>query len=207
MTSPLMAFQGGHGSGRRPVTGALTGALVGAVFGLVFIEANSGGLPRTWQTVARVGGAVVFVLLLVGIRRARGAVESGEPAIGTVFGRGYWLIVAAEAAALVGGLIVINVVVGAHELAVAWIALVVGVHFSALGILWKAGVFHVLGTMLTVLGIAGFALYAAGASALAVALVAGVASGIVLDLAAARAVYSPAASGAVTAGHDEVPER
>ena len=207
VTSPLMAPQGGHGSGRRQTTGALTGGLVGAVFGLVFIEANSGELPRTWQLVARVGGAVVFVLLLIGIRRARRAEEAGEPASGTAFGRGYWLIVAAEAAALVGGLIVINVVVGAHELAVAWIALVVGVHFFALGILWKAGVFHVLGTTLTVLGIAGFALHAAGASALAVALVSGVASGIVLDLAAARAVHSSAVSGAVTAGHDEIPER
>lgn len=200
MASSPMAPQRGHRSGPQQATGALTGALVGAVFGLVFVEANSGGLPRTWQTVARVGGAVVFVLLLIGIRRARRAGEASQPASGTAFGRGYWLIVAAEAAALVGGLIVINVVVGAHELAVAWIALVVGVHFFGLGIFWKAGVFHVLGTMLTVLGIAGFALYAAGASALAVALVSGVASGIVLDLAAARAVYSPAASGGRVSG-------
>lgn len=132
MTSSPMASQGGRGRGPRQVTGALTGALVGAVFGLVFVEANSGGLPRTWQTVAKVGGAVVFVLLLIGIRRARRAGETGEPASGTALGRGYWLVVAAEAAALVGGLSVINVVVGAHELAVAWIALVVGVHFSGL---------------------------------------------------------------------------
>jgi hypothetical protein len=190
MTSSPIAPQRGHGSGPRQVTGALTGALVGAVFGLVFVEANSGELPRTWQTVARVGGAVVFVLLLIGIRRARRAGKAGEPASGTAFGRGYWLIVAAEAAALVGGLIVINVVVGAHELTVAWIALVVGVHFFGIGILWKAGAFHVLATMLAILGIAGFALHAAGASALTVALVSGVASGIVLDLAAAASAFA-----------------
>lgn len=67
--------------------------------------------------------------------------------------------------------------------------------------------FHALGAVLTVLGIAGFALHAAGASTLAVALVAGVASGVALDLAAARWVYSTTASGALTTGHDEDPER
>lgn len=127
MTTSRMVAQGGYGSRSRQATGAV----IGAVFGLVFVEANSAQLPGTWQTVARVGGAVVFVMLLAGIGRARRACEAVRPASGTAaFSRDYWLIVAAEAAALVAGLVIINAVFGAHELTVAWIALVVGVHFS-----------------------------------------------------------------------------
>lgn len=196
MASAPKVPRGKHGRG----SGQATGALIGAVFGLVFVEANSGELPVPWQLVARAGGAVVFVMLLVGISRARRAREDVQPASGAAFGRGYWLIVAAEAAALVGGLVVISAVFGAHELAVAWIALVVGVHFFGLGMLWKARVFHVLGAILTVLGIAGFGMHAAGASSMAIAVVSGIASGIALDVAVARSVYAPAASDAVTTG-------
>lgn len=201
MTDSGTIASGGHRS--RPRQGI--GALIGAIFGLVFIEANSAQLPDAWRAPARVGGVVVFVALLAAIGRPRRAGAAPPAAGGPAFGRGYWLIVAAEAAALVVGIIVINALLGARELTVAWIALVVGVHFFGLGVLWKAAVFHGLGVVLTLLGIAGFALHGAGAPDWAVALVSGVAAGVALDLAAARWVYSTAAGSTGITGHPDSP--
>lgn len=142
--------------------------------------------------MVRVAAAVVFVALIAGIGRVRRALAVAPRAVGgpSMFSRGYWLIVAAEVVALLAGIVVINAVFGAHELTVAWIALIVGVHFFGLGGLWKAGALHVLGAVLAVLGVAGFVLHAAGGSNLVVALVSGVASGVALDVMAARWLYS-----------------
>jgi hypothetical protein len=89
-------------------------------------------------------------------------------------------------------------VIRAHGQVVAWIAFVVGVHFLGLGTLWRAAVFHVLGAVLTVLGLAGFGLHLAGASSASVALVSGIASGVALDLSVATWVYSATESGGFT---------
>lgn len=171
----------------------MTGGLIGVIFGLAFIEVNSGQLPHAWQAVTRVGGALVAAVLIAALSRARrtapprsGSARSSRPG----FGRGYWAIVAAEVVALLAGLAVINGVIGAHKLTVAWIALIVGIHFFGLGTVWKAPVFHVLGAALTLLGVAGCLFYAAGGPAWLVALVSGIASGLVLYAAATRWLIS-----------------
>ena len=171
----------------------MTGGLIGVIFGLVFIEVNSGQLPHSWQAATRVVGALAAAVLIAALSRARrteppqtGPAQRTRPG----FARGYWAVVAAEVVALLAGLAVITVVNGAHKLTVAWIALIVGIHFFGLGVAWKATVFHVIGAALTMLGVAGFLIFAADGPAWLVALVSGIASGLVLYAAAARWLIS-----------------
>jgi len=168
--------------------------VIGVVFGLVFVEANSVGLPARYQAPLRVAGALAAAALFVGIGRARRAAAQrpASPSRTNRFGPGYWLVVAAEVAALVAGLIVINRVFHARGLAVAWIAVVVGVHFFGMAVLWRLGLFMALGAALTLLGAVGFALHAGGASNLTVALVSGVGSGAALYLAVAGSLAKQA---------------
>ncbi len=171
-----------------------TGLLIGVVFGLVFVEANSLELHGRWQGLVRAAGAIVAAALFIGIGRARRAAEARGATSGRAhFGRGYWLIVAVEAVALVAGLVVINKVFSDHELTVAWIAVVVGVHFFGLAVIWTARIFLALGTAVALLGVAGFALHAGGASNAAVALVSGICSGVAMYLAVISALVSSAA--------------
>lgn len=160
------------------------GGLVVLVFGFVFVEADAGGLHSGLQAVVRAAGIIVALALFAGINRARRAVAAPGPRLGPQF----WIIVAAEVVALVGGLVVINGVIGAHELTVPWIAVVVGLHFFGFVPLWKSRVYAVLGVVVTVLGVAGFVLHGAGASALTVRVVSGIGSGVALYLAAANSL-------------------
>jgi hypothetical protein len=64
--------------------------------------------------------------------------------------------------------------------AIAWVALVVGVHFFGLARIWRMPLYHWLGAAMTVLGLAGFLIYALGGTAAIVGLVAGVGSGAAL---------------------------
>ncbi|BCJ39027.1 hypothetical protein Athai_65300 [Actinocatenispora thailandica] len=180
------------GTVRNP--GQVVGSLVAIVFGVVFVVVNSGGLAAPWPVLVRIAGlavaAVLLVALLAGRRRPAPAdtdrAGGGDgPGGSTFFGyRRFWLIVAAEAVALFAGLYVINGVLGHPEVAVAWIAVVVGVHFFGLGWAFRLGRFHLLGAAMTALGVAGFVLDAAGAGAPVVSLVSGVLSGVALFAAA-----------------------
>jgi hypothetical protein len=163
------------------------------IFGLVFIEANSGQLAHAWQAAVRVGGALVGAVLIAALSRAR-RMEQPRTESAQIsrpgFGRGYWAIVAAEVVALLAGLVVIDRVIGAHNLTVAWIAFIVGIHFFGLGVVWKAAMFHVIGAALALLGVAGCIVYAAHGPTWLVAVVSGTASGLVLYAAAARYLIS-----------------
>lgn len=174
------------------VTGGLATRLnIVTVFACIFVEANASGLHSGLQAVVRIGGIIVALALFVAANRLRRAAAlAGDPASRSArssgFGREYWIVVAAEVVALVAGLVVINAVFGAHGLTAPWIAVVVGVHFFGLAPLWNAKAYYVVsGVALTLLGLAGFALYAAGASALTIRLVAGIGAGIYLYLTAA----------------------
>lgn len=162
------------------------GTLVAVVFGLVFIEVNSGELPESWPLVVRVAGAVTAAVLLVGVVWvARKGDVRGEVPAGGFTGRRYWNIVGLEGLALFGGLMLLNGVLKQPEFAVPWIALVVGVHFIALGMAWRIGLHKVLGVVQSVLGLVGFGLAGAGTAVSTVNLVAGVLSGVALYAAAA----------------------
>ncbi|MCT2582892.1 hypothetical protein [Actinophytocola gossypii] len=167
-------------AGDRPV-GLVVGSVVAIAFGLVFVEVNSGGLPGGWPLGIRVGGAVVAVALLVALafaaRRAAAAPDTDHR--GFVDQR-YWRIVGFEGIALFVGLVLLNGVLDWPQVAVAWIAVVVGVHFVGLAKLWHMDLYLVLGAVMTVLGVAGFVLGAAGTSAATIGLVSGVLSGVAL---------------------------
>jgi hypothetical protein len=174
---------------KQAPSGFVIGSLVALSFGTVFILVNSGGLPDPWPLVVRAVGLVVAVVLLAAvIRAARTAPSVAQAPVAGFTHRGYWVIVALEAVALFGGLAVINGVLHRSALSVAWVALVVGVHFFGLAWIWRMPLFHGLGAAMTVLGLAGFLIYALGGSATAVAVVAGVGSGVALYAAIAVAV-------------------
>ena len=175
--------RGGDAAARRMV-----GPIIGVVFGLVFVLVNSGPLPSPWPIVLRVAGVVVAILLavkIVGVLRRPGGGAEQEP---NRFDRNYRLIVAAEVVGLFGGLAIINGVLGAGEFGIAWIAVVVGVHFFGLGAIWRSVPLHVLAATLTALGILGAVLGLLTGSAAVIAGVAGVGSGAALFTAIALAL-------------------
>lgn len=162
----------------RISAGEAIGSIVAIVFGLVFVLVNSGGLASPWPVAIRVAGAVVAAGLFVLLAR-RGKPEGGAGT--TFFDRSQFRwIVLAEVVALFGGLFVINGVLGHGEAGVAWIAVVVGVHFLAMGRAFRLARFLTLGGVMTALGVAGFVLAFAGAGAAMIGLVSGVLSGVAL---------------------------
>ncbi|MFI5910370.1 hypothetical protein [Dactylosporangium sp. NPDC051541] len=171
---------------QRRLPGYVIGSIIATGFGTGFIAGNCGGLADPWPQILRVGAALAAVALIIATFRARSAAASApaggpEPVSARqAMGRGYWIVVAVEAVALFGGLFVINGVLHRTEVSVAWVALIVGLHFYGLGYVWHAQMYHWLASVMTVLAIAGFIVYAAGGSGAAVGLVSGVGSGLAL---------------------------
>jgi hypothetical protein len=167
----------------------MAGSVVAITFGTVFVLVNSGGVAAPWPLVIRVTGLLMAALLVAGLVLAvrGGSSVTPEPVSGFADHR-YWLVVALEAGALFGGLAVVNGVLHAQAVSVAWVALVVGVHFFGLAGIWRMPLYHWLGTAITLLSLAGFLIYALGGSAAIVGLVAGVGSGAALYAAVGIAV-------------------
>ena len=167
--------------GRQRSAGFVGGSVVAITFGTVFVLVNSGGVHAPWPLAIRVIGLVVAALLVVGLVLVvrRGSAVTPAAASGFVDHR-YWLIVALEAGALFGGLAVINGVLHGKAVSVAWVALVVGVHFFGLARIWRMPLYYWLGAAMAILSLAGFLIYALGGSAAIVGLVAGVGSGMAL---------------------------
>jgi hypothetical protein len=163
--------------------------MVAITFATVFVLVNSAGLPAPWPLVIRAVGLLVAALLIVGLVLV---VAKASPAtqapVSDFIDRRYWLIVALEVGALFGGLVVVNGVLHRTAVSVAWVALVVGVHFFGLAKIWHMPLYHLLGSAMTVLGLTGFLIYALGGSAAVVGLVAGVGSGTALYAAVGVAV-------------------
>jgi len=68
----------------------------------------------------------------------------------------------------------------APQAAVAWIALVVGIHFIALAVVWKLLSFHGLGAALALGGVAGLVLATVGFAVSPIDVVGGVVPGVIL---------------------------
>ncbi|WP_410709348.1 hypothetical protein [Brevibacterium sp. SIMBA_078] len=190
-TTMTAAEPGPNGStsprGRQTAAGAEIGALIGAGFGLLFLIINTGQFSTLGRTLVIAVGVIVFagiaVLAVRGLRRNRGGGgrlgESGtrgrrEPP----FGRAYWIIVLIEAVLLFAGARLLASL-GHPELGVAWVAVVVGTHFYALGRVFGLDRFHVLATVVTLCGIGGFIAFFAAAPAF-IPVISGVISGFVL---------------------------
>lgn len=84
--------------------------------------------------------------------------------------------------ALLAGLVITKWILDADRFTVAWIAVVVGMHFFGLGPIWRDSALYLVGAMVALLGLAGFVIGAAGGSAAVIALVSGVGSGAALFL-------------------------
>ncbi len=81
---------------------------------------------------------------------------------------------------LLAGWYLLNGPLGRPDAALPWVTLVVGVHFFALALVFRARAQHFLGASLTVCGVVGLALAVGGAPASSVALTAGICPGFVL---------------------------
>lgn len=161
------------------------GGLIGAAFGTVFVLVNSHTpLDATVGAVLRVlavlaVAAFVALVLLTGKRvRAHGGAD-GPPQPVNMFGARYRWVVLGEAVLLFGGIQVLRLFDAPDEANVAWIALVVGLHFLVLARVWSRPTVLVPGAGLTALGIVGLVL-ASGPAVAWVPFVSGVLSGITL---------------------------
>ncbi len=155
------------------------GSVIGAAFGLVFVVVNTGSLPTAPAALLRGLAVVAFVAVLIAALRRSGPGGTRAPA-GGGFGRGYWLVVAAEVVAIWGGLALLNGPLATPQAAVPWIASVVGAHFVALAVVWRNPLFHWLGAALLACGVAGLVLAARDADRAAIELVGGVLPGVIL---------------------------
>ena len=89
-------------------------------------------------------------------------------------------MVAAEVVALFLGVRILNGPLGLPRAGVAWVSLVVGVHFFALAVVLGRRFFYWLGGVITACGVVGLVLAVTGAGAAAIALASGVLPGAVL---------------------------
>jgi hypothetical protein len=160
--------------------GRHVGSLVAGAFGLVYVLVNTGPLPSAAAVPLRIGAVIVFVAVLVSLRRPPPQPAAGTPAQRAVVGPGYWLVVAVEVVALVAGLRVINGVLDAPQAGVAWISLVVGLHFVPLGFLFREPFFYWLAGAIAACGAIGLVLAVAGASKAPIAAISGVIPGALL---------------------------
>lgn len=171
----------------QPSRGQLVGSLVAAGFGVVYVLVNSWPLPAAAAWTARIAAIALAVATAgsiaagaVATRSVHPADDPGGDAPPPGFARGYWLIVAGEVVALFGGLAVISGVLGAPHAGVAWVSLVVGVHFFPMGRLFRLRFFHVLGAVIGACGVLGLVFAGLDTSGEATAVVAGVVPGFVL---------------------------
>ncbi|WP_026119371.1 hypothetical protein [Nocardiopsis ganjiahuensis] len=150
------------------------GFFVGSVFGLAFVLINSGPpLPPAVSAVTRtlaVGAAVaIVVLVLLAVRKeSRESAEEPEaspgPASTPQFGAFFGVVTLVEVALIIGGAQVISRLDGIPDQAgVAWVALVVGLHFFPLAWYWKqpemlyvAGYGTVLGGVGLLMALSGY---------------------------------------------------
>lgn len=145
------------------------GFFVGSVFGLAFVLINSGPpLPPVVSAVARtlaVGAAVTIVVLaLLTMRKEsrEGAKEteiSTDPVSKPRFGAFFGVVTTIEVALIIGGAQTISRLDGVPDQAgVAWVALVVGLHFFPLAWYWKQPEMLYVAGYGTVLGGIGLAM-------------------------------------------------
>lgn len=170
------------GQARAP--GQLLGSGIAGLFGLIYVEINAGPLPAPWPAALRIAAAVAAAgLAFVLVRLASSTVsarDEAEPGSQYGFGRRYWFIVAVEVAAIWAGSAVLSGPADLAHAVVAWVSVVVGVHFLALAALWRLRLMRYLGIAIAMCGLAGLAAAVATAPQAAVATAGGVLPGILL---------------------------
>ena len=153
--------------------------LIGGVFGLAYVLVNAGVLSSPAAPVLRALAIAVFAGLVIASRQATAGPDSSIPRA-MPFNRGYWLLAAAEAAAIVAGWAMITLALHAAYAVVGWISVVVGMHFAGLAQVWRQPFYIWLGVAITICGLAGLPVAAVGFPAAVIAGVAGVVPGVLL---------------------------
>lgn len=162
----------------------MSGVFIGALFGTVFVVANahdplSPAVGVTLRVVAVLTFAGLMALALLAGRRDRAVADAdGAPRADWFRGK-FGFVVAAEAVLLIGGQFALRAAGAPDETAVAWLALIVGLHFMALAAVWQRRSIAVLGMALTALGVTGLGM-AATRAVVWVPFVSGVLSGVAL---------------------------
>jgi hypothetical protein len=161
------------------VTANRLGLLIGAVFGTSYVVVNAGALGAPVGPLLQVVGVAALVGLLVFMFRSRPApAAAAGNAVG--FSRWYWMVVAAEVVAFFAGTAVLRGPLDLPLAVLPWITFVVGVHFLGLAKAWRAPSLMWLGAGLATCGVLGLLGAVIGAGDAVVAVVAGVAPGLLL---------------------------
>ena len=108
----------------------LTASIITAAFGIAWALWGAPGLPAAAQGPVAAAGIVAGVIIISRAVRLRRTALA--PSTSMFRSRQYRLVVAAEVVAIAAGLAGLAVA-GASEYIVAWVAIVVGVHFLAFG--------------------------------------------------------------------------
>lgn len=171
-----------HAASARPgvAPGQRLGSLIGGIFGLIYVEVNAGPLPEPWRTALRVAAGVAFAGLIIVLALAGGTHPPAGRGANGGFGSRYWLVVAGELAAIPAGAALLNGPAGLPDAVVAWVSVVVGVHFVVLAAIWRLRLFRRLGAAIVLCGIAGLTAAGAGATAAVIAGTGGVLPGVLL---------------------------
>ncbi|MFL1431332.1 MULTISPECIES: hypothetical protein [unclassified Nocardiopsis] len=145
-----------------------TGFLIGAGFGLAFVLANAGPpLPSSVGVVLRVlaVAALVAVVVLAGTLSRRPAPPpSAGPGPAFRFGPFYGVVVLVEVVLILGGVQVLRLLDVAWQANIAWIALIVGLHFLPLAWYWRMRQILAAAVYISAMGVAGLVLVASGAA-------------------------------------------
>lgn len=165
---------------RGVAPGQRLGSLIGVIFGLIYVEVNAGALPGPWGTALRIAAGVAAAGLAGLLALARGPRPPVQPGASGGFRGAYWLVVAGEAAAIPAGAALLNGPAGLPRAVVAWVSVVVGVHFLILARNWRLPQFRVLGAGIAGCGSAGLIAAAAGAAPAVIAGAGGVLPGVLL---------------------------
>lgn len=160
--------------------GQRLGSLIGGIFGLIYVEVNAGSLPGPWGTALRIAAGMAGAGLAVLLALSLGARPPERPGDRGGFRGSYWLVVAGEAAAIPAGAALLNGPAGLPRAVVAWVSVVVGVHFLILARIWRLPLFRLLGAGIAVCGAAGLIAAAAGAAPAVAAGIGGVLPGVLL---------------------------
>lgn len=165
------------------------GSLIAAAFGLVYVEVNARSLPgeATW-TLRVLALVLLLATVVLALRTRRLMAASDDPVVPgggagsgpAPFGARYWAIVVVEFALIFAGVRVLSGPLERPYAGVAWVSLVVGLHFFVLARHFRVAFFTLLDYVITACGGVGLALALATASPAIVAVVAGVVPGFVL---------------------------
>lgn len=161
--------------------GQVVGSLIAAGFGAVYVAVNTGSMPPGVQWPLRAVAAAALCAVLVGAsRRLAGRQPAAGRSDGPVFQRAFWLVVCVEAVLIFGGVRILAGPLATPEAGVAWVSVVVGLHFFALARIFDQAFFNLLGAAISLCGVAALILAFTGAGLPSVDLVGGVAPGLLL---------------------------